>query len=418
MKKNSNKGFSLIELIVVIAIMAIIAAVAIPVYSSYLESANKGVDEALAADVKHIVELALIAGTPEGFEGGVAIVINKDGTQVRKLTAGSAADVAEGENDDVIFIENVLEKAYGKEWSTVLKTKYSKWESGSVTAISEQFKESSFKDKQQDLLNEIQGLSSVISAQAGVGNGVFGDGYGKFLDDNGIDKSNPDALGNAAALYVADTTNALTEDERVEIAEKFANLLVDSFSVGADVAFGDLVTMIRGKMKSTAVAAATIYAFAEGFSQYMESKGCKTIDGESYPDILHASKDGITNSSDALTQIMGAFATIQNQVFDTGRTPSQVGIGNSYFGEGGEGSQAYKDAMAYFSALDAISDSRKSLLEKIDEKECFTDGALLSKFDTYISLGELEIEDGTIAVVINADPTKGGFSVISYPMDF
>ena len=55
---KSNKGFSLVELIVVIAIMAIIAGVAIPVYSNYIEKANEGVDENAWAEAVHAAELA------------------------------------------------------------------------------------------------------------------------------------------------------------------------------------------------------------------------------------------------------------------------------------------------------------------------------------------------------------------------
>ena len=58
---KSNKGFSLVELIVVIAIMAIIAAVAIPVYSTYVSNAEDAVLEQAIADAKHAAEIAAIA---------------------------------------------------------------------------------------------------------------------------------------------------------------------------------------------------------------------------------------------------------------------------------------------------------------------------------------------------------------------
>ena len=40
-KKNSKKGFTLVELVVVIAILAILAAIAIPVVSSTIESSQR-----------------------------------------------------------------------------------------------------------------------------------------------------------------------------------------------------------------------------------------------------------------------------------------------------------------------------------------------------------------------------------------
>lgn len=55
---KSNKGFSLVELIVVIAIMAIIAAVAIPVYSSYISKAEDSNTVQLCADATHAAKLA------------------------------------------------------------------------------------------------------------------------------------------------------------------------------------------------------------------------------------------------------------------------------------------------------------------------------------------------------------------------
>ena len=56
--KTNNKGFSLVELIVVIAIMAILAAVAIPTFASFITKANEASDEQFIADVEYAVQLA------------------------------------------------------------------------------------------------------------------------------------------------------------------------------------------------------------------------------------------------------------------------------------------------------------------------------------------------------------------------
>lgn len=70
---KSNKGFSLVELIVVIAIMAIIAAVAIPVYSTYITKAETSTNDQIVADVTYAAQLACV-------EYGVDAAIVADAT--------------------------------------------------------------------------------------------------------------------------------------------------------------------------------------------------------------------------------------------------------------------------------------------------------------------------------------------------
>lgn len=57
---KNNKGFSLVELIVVIAIMAILAAVAVVGYGVYVERAQDAADEQYLADVVYQAELFAI----------------------------------------------------------------------------------------------------------------------------------------------------------------------------------------------------------------------------------------------------------------------------------------------------------------------------------------------------------------------
>ncbi|MCM1105884.1 MAG: prepilin-type N-terminal cleavage/methylation domain-containing protein [Blautia sp.] len=58
-KKRNNKGFSLVELIVVIAIMAVLMVVLAPAMLRYVEKSRVQKDESAAAEVAHAVELAL-----------------------------------------------------------------------------------------------------------------------------------------------------------------------------------------------------------------------------------------------------------------------------------------------------------------------------------------------------------------------
>ncbi len=62
--KTNNKGFSLVELIVVIAIMAILAAVAIPTFAGFIEKAKVASDESFVNDIEYAIKIAH-AGTPD-----------------------------------------------------------------------------------------------------------------------------------------------------------------------------------------------------------------------------------------------------------------------------------------------------------------------------------------------------------------
>ena len=55
-----NKGFSLVELIVVIAIMAILVGVAVPVYTSYIDKANKATDIQAIDNLNHACEIVAL----------------------------------------------------------------------------------------------------------------------------------------------------------------------------------------------------------------------------------------------------------------------------------------------------------------------------------------------------------------------
>jgi type IV pilus assembly protein PilA len=59
MKKMNNKGFSLVELIVVVAIMAVLMAVLVPTLIRNVEKTRVQKDKSAIAEIHHAAELAL-----------------------------------------------------------------------------------------------------------------------------------------------------------------------------------------------------------------------------------------------------------------------------------------------------------------------------------------------------------------------
>ncbi len=114
MKKTNNKGFSLVELIIVVAIMAILIGVLAPQYIKYVERSRVAADENIADSVMNAVQSAL---ADEDYEASIAagetVVIN--GTNI---TAGASIQPALNE--------------YFATWSNK-KFKSKKYKSGTYT---------------------------------------------------------------------------------------------------------------------------------------------------------------------------------------------------------------------------------------------------------------------------------------------
>ena len=84
-----NKGFSLVELIVVIAIMAILVGVAVPVYTGYITKANESVDKQYLGELEAAINTVYVEFKADPTLGAIPSEIElKDG----KLTATGADD--------------------------------------------------------------------------------------------------------------------------------------------------------------------------------------------------------------------------------------------------------------------------------------------------------------------------------------
>lgn len=78
MKKN-NKGFTLVELIVVIAVLAVITVLSAPLLVKYVEKARIGTDENAVGEVAHAAEVAFVKIGRDAGYNTMKIRIDGDG---------------------------------------------------------------------------------------------------------------------------------------------------------------------------------------------------------------------------------------------------------------------------------------------------------------------------------------------------
>ena len=116
MKKTNNKGFSLVELIIVIAIMAILAGAIAPALIRYIDKSRKSNDVSSAKTIKTAVETAL------GNESIYELLATKGSTVV--FTPGASTTTQSNSGGVVVTAQYGGEsgKINGKAVSEVKKT--------------------------------------------------------------------------------------------------------------------------------------------------------------------------------------------------------------------------------------------------------------------------------------------------------
>ena len=87
MKKMNNKGFTLMEMLIVVAIIAVLVAIAIPVFTNQLEKAREATDEANIRSAYAEVMACALTGTDDKTNN--VTVANNEG--VRTWTKTVAA---------------------------------------------------------------------------------------------------------------------------------------------------------------------------------------------------------------------------------------------------------------------------------------------------------------------------------------
>lgn len=106
-KKKNNKGFSLVELIVVIAIMAVLVAVLAPQFTKYIDQSRKSNDAAMVSGIVTAAQVGIADTTNYNIEPGkykITLTKNEDAkiTLDEKDISASTSDSTKNFVDAII----------------------------------------------------------------------------------------------------------------------------------------------------------------------------------------------------------------------------------------------------------------------------------------------------------------------------
>ncbi len=100
-KKNSKKGFTLMEMLIVVAIIGVLVAISIPVFTSKLDDAKQAADDANMRTAKAVYAVYMLdaSGTESGITGNGTYYFNASTGKFEKNDATGRAPY-EAQSDD------------------------------------------------------------------------------------------------------------------------------------------------------------------------------------------------------------------------------------------------------------------------------------------------------------------------------
>lgn len=93
-KKKDNKGFSLVELIIVVAILAILVGLLAPQYIKYVEKSRKSADASNLSEMVNAIQVYAADSDSNLTAGDYTITISTNGTTATKAVADIIAETA------------------------------------------------------------------------------------------------------------------------------------------------------------------------------------------------------------------------------------------------------------------------------------------------------------------------------------
>ena len=397
-----NKGFSLVELIVVIAIMAILVGVAVPVYSSYIEKAQKAKDEQMVGEIIHAIEI-----TAAGENWAAQYEIVQDRTYLGSIVLHHNAN-AEVDSEDAFgtALENALAQIFGTGYESQFTLSYGEWKGTLSGGNATYIVNSGYYGKTDDLIGKVQGLTNTLKdfVSSNPEKNV-GAGFQSFLETElgVIDPTADDyaqKVANAATLYVSQRTDGVD-------AVKFQTLWTGSDgSLMLDGADGGNHEVFDGLFPALAAEYARMVA-------RVNYSGSAKLQEFLDPSVLNGA-----NANAVMQKFQGQLGLIEQALNDgTSVTEEEKSRYRAYPGT----EVAVNDAKAYLAILDQVGDAKDVVSSNLSSGEIYNESDVLSYVNNYLTAADLlsraNAVDGDVVILFTIDKS-GKIHADCYPINF
>ena len=411
--KNNNKGFSLVELIVVIAIMAILAAVAVVGFSMYIPKAQQAADKQLVSDVEYALNLSMQTGEIKDHPIGKLVL--SQGEIVFYGTNGQVTDLTGTD------VEKVLIASFGTAYKNELKLKYDSWTAssslvnGMLPNEANVVKNSSYLsgDRADVLLQDVEkftdmaaNLAGSIDASLGTNNSLVALYGPELLDETarkyGIYDQIDDSYKNEDGSVKWDEWSAVTENKQT-----FSNMLVFAAATDKQNLKEDDTYQVSSAT-NLIDSFSTYYGFAancpefslvlDDFMDAMNAQTATTIDTP-YGQVT---VQPVTDASSGAAWYSALNAELQKGYKNKdGKTYAEYCTG--------ENSDAARDKAAFGCMLSSLGNVSADDLGSMDSASLFTQGAVKGKYDEYLGAvdlmsgyaGDFSVNPGEVAIIYN-----------------
>ena len=125
-KKKNNKGFTLVELVIVVAILAILVGLLAPQYTKYVEKSRKSAD---ASNLEELVTSVKVAASDNAYD----VVQETDTTYTLEMNSSGTTLTVKDSGTVPAGLTNALAEYAGNNWGdTTLKSKG--WKDNKISA--------------------------------------------------------------------------------------------------------------------------------------------------------------------------------------------------------------------------------------------------------------------------------------------